>query len=454
MSIWARVSVLVAFLAVLMPLVQVVSVPSASAATEDPIVKAAMVQLVQGEVDTTTAEDAYNDFYALKIITYLVVPGDTRVWTGVPTDARNLLVWTSLGEAGSGSYGWESAGPMAGSFFVDIPSSFNYSSGEFLIHVSYSWTQDFKHGRTTIDVSEPSQFAANGTFVLMAYVLKSYNVTGVGLGMVFDSAGAMSYYPDKDLYLNASTPFDPSTIPAIIIAKPKTSTPWALYIGAAAIGVVLVLVFAYARYVRPAARAVPNSERRSLSAAAAAPRSDPSRKKELVDRKKKMLSEIATIKDGLSKGTVQREDAEKELVRLRKEYKSIRNELNRIARTARPAEIPISAVASDSKRSDEFELILASLAKIDEDYEKGRLPEGSYRSLRKDYLEKASDLMDKGGTQLENVDPSEAEKVKLMEAIVAMDEEHDRGEIEGRVYEDLRASYKNELAELMKKGDD
>jgi len=38
-----------------------------------------------------------------------------------------------------------------------------------------------------------------------------------------------------------------------------------------------------------------------------------------------------------------------------------------------------------------------------------------------------------------------------MEAIVALDEEHDLGEMDEKVYQDLRSSYKAELAEIMRK---
>jgi len=451
MSILVHLHVPLAILPLLILLTPLSLVPTAAAASSGPMVDAAMVQVIQGQLDTTMTKDAYNDFHALKIITYQVVPGDTRVWTSVPTDARDLLVWTPLGQAAAGSYGWETGGQMADSFFVTIPSSFNYSSGKFLVHVSYSWTQDFSHGKATIDVSEPNPFLSNGTYVLMTYVLKGYNVTGGGLEFTFDQTGSMSQYPDKDLYINVTKPYDSSVARSMTISKPKANIPWALYLGAAAIGGALLLAFAYARYARPAAKGSsrPSGDESRMHSAAAKAVPESVHRRELVDRKKEILTEIEVIKDGLSSGTTPRADAEKELVRLRKEYKSTRNELNRLARNARPAQAAHAPFASDLRRSDEFELVLASLAKIDEDYEKGRLPKGSYQSLRKDYLEKASKLMAEGDGQLESVDPAEAEKVKLMEAIIGLDEEHGRGEIEAKVYEDLRASYKNELAVLM-----
>jgi len=42
----------------------------------------------------------------------------------------------------------------------------------------------------------------------------------------------------------------------------------------------------------------------------------------------------------------------------------------------------------------------------------------------------------------------EAEKTKLMEAIVALEEERGRGGIDAKVYADLNSSYRKELAEI------
>ena len=55
------------------------------------------------------------------------------------------------------------------------------------------------------------------------------------------------------------------------------------------------------------------------------------------------------------------------------------------------------------------------------------------------------------GTSSESENPLDAEKTKLMEAIVALEDEHARGEVDGRVYDELRYSYRRELAEIMRK---
>ena len=177
------------------------------------------------------------------------------------------------------------------------------------------------------------------------------------------------------------------------------------------------------------------------------------RRKVLVARKKEMLHEVEDIKDRLAARKLSGEDAKRELARLKTELKQVRNELNKLpkmtgAEGARGSDGPEGGGQSDAN----YEAVLASLARIDEDFERGRLPESTYRSLRKQYLSKGAAMMAAArAVKARPSSPFEAEKMKLLEAISALDDEFERGEIDGKVYEDLSASYRKELAEVMRR---
>jgi hypothetical protein len=140
------------------------------------------------------------------------------------------------------------------------------------------------------------------------------------------------------------------------------------------------------------------------------------------------------------------DDVAKEADALKKESKKIRNELNRISRKVTSA-VPMR---EQSPPPDQYESILASMARLDEDFEKGRLPEKSYKSMRKEYASKAAQMLAQRATAEDSDDPLEREKTKLIEAIVALEDEHERGKVDPAVYAELRASYRKELATLLR----
>ncbi len=114
-----------------------------------------------------------------------------------------------------------------------------------------------------------------------------------------------------------------------------------------------------------------------------------------------------------------------------------------------------SSQVSAIGQSGEYDSVIASLARIDDDFEHGRLPQSTYKTVREEYLSKAAKLMaEKKTAEALAISPLEAEKVKLMEAIVALDRALEKGEIDSKVYDDLSASYKKELALIMKRIDE
>ncbi len=312
-------------------------------------------------------------------------------------------------------------------------------SSVYSVHVSYQWTQTFKDGVTTVDLSEALPYSAEGTSLMMVYVMSGYVVKGNGIGLIFDENRTMNSDATKDLYFNQSSPSGTPTYSIDVIA-PSTGSDWAMYAVAAGLMAAFASAFAYTRLRKPAARA-----RAPTKAAVAEPddstTADEERRKMLVEKKKEMLSEIEDIKGKMASGAMTRAAAEDELQRLKKEFKSVRNELNKLSRRA----------ASEDDGEDEardLESVLAALARVDADFEKGRLPEATYKTIRKDYVDRAAQLM---AARKKPQSPFEAEKAKLTEAIVALDEEREKGEIDERVYADLSASYRKQLAELLKK---
>jgi hypothetical protein len=229
-----------------------------------------------------------------------------------------------------------------------------------------------------------------------------------------------------------------------------------LYLGAAGFAGLLFLGYFFAvqrRAVRSAKEDTGGFPSEAAETVLEAPENDIDIRRNLVSRKREILKEIEVVKGKTASGALSRDETERELARLRLESKQIRNQLNRA-----PKETLLTKTAEASKPGScsplggPYEAVLASLARIDDDFERGRLPEGTYKSLRQEYVSKAAAIMAAEHAKAsEPCDPLEAEKTKLMEAIVALEEEHAKGEVDGRVYEELRSSYRRELAEVMRK---
>ncbi len=324
-----------------------------------------------------------------------------------------------------------------------IVAGFVQLKSVFTAHISYLWTQDFTDRRAIIDLSEAMPYTTSGSFLVMLYTLKGYEPQGIGFNLTRDETGTMNTYPDKNLFLySISSPPSGGNI-SLELTAPKADYSWVLYIAG---GAVLVTLLVFLLLNRPRkARGSPSSVKDEKVEDELPDVDREARRKGLVDRKKKIMAEMESLE---GKGSSAKHKS------LKNELKLVRNELNKLPKAG--------AVAADSVEKPDtvvlsvgpYDAVLASIARLDDDFEKGRLPEGTYRTLRKEYVSKAAVLMaSEKQAQNKTEDPFVAEKNKLMEAILALDDEHEKGEIDEKVYKELRASYRKELSELARRMD-
>jgi hypothetical protein len=315
----------------------------------------------------------------------------------------------------------------------------------FTVHVSYLWTSEFSDRKASVDLSEPLPFSTNSSYIVMLYTISGYSASSSDIGLVLDVNRTMNTYDDKDLYVSTSHPSGVVSYSAEVTA-PKASSNLALY--SIIILFALALSGAYLYRNSRSAKRVPAPETKVAEAIGAPAPKDETHRKELVERKKALLSETQDIRSKLSSGEITQADASAELARIKKDFKGVRNELNRIPKRA---SAPPTVTGPDMGH----ESVIAALARIDEDFEKGRLPESTYKALRKEYVQRAASMMAaQSASSSKPLSPLEQEKNKLMEAIVALDDERDKGEIDNKVYSDLKASYRKQLADLMRRSDE
>ncbi len=316
----------------------------------------------------------------------------------------------------------------------------------FSVHISYLWTEEFVSRTASIDLNEALPYTPSGSFIVMFYALKGYVPSGAGFNMTLDEDSAMNTYPDKELYLYSAPSLAPGANFSLFVSAPKASNDWVLY----AVGAVSLLGIVGFGYISLARRkSASGSVAKPDGASASCDEDKESRRSDLVAKKKELLIAIEAVKAKPSE-ELSAAERKRSMSGLKSELKHVRNELNKLPRQA-----PSVVAKPDScgPPSGPYDAMLASLARLDDDFEKGRLPEGAYRTLRKDYVSKAAALM-ASRQQPRSDDPLLSEKSKLMEAIVALDEEHDKGEVPDDVYKELRASYRKELASVMRKMDE
>ncbi len=315
----------------------------------------------------------------------------------------------------------------------------------FSVHVSCLWTSEFSDRKASIDLSEPLPFSANSSYIVMLYTISGYSASSSLVELVLDVNRTMNTYDDKDLYVGTLHPSGLVSYSAEVTA-PRASSNLALY--SVIILFALALSGAYLYRNSRSTKRKPVSEAKVTEVIGVPAPSDEASRKDLVERKKALLAETQDIRAKLSSGEINQADASAELARIKKDFKVVRNELNRMSKRAnapRPADGPQTG----------HESVIAALARIDEDFEKGRLPEGTYKALRKEYVKRAASMMAAQSALSDRpLSPLEQEKNKLMEAIVALDDEREKGEIDEKVYSDLRASYRKQLADLMRRSEE
>jgi hypothetical protein len=402
----------------------------------------------------TSATLAFNSDSSSNITSHLSNNGGIS-WTGCQNGSRvNFSTSGTALQVMFGLDGNASSGYLPSISSFSVTATYVKNSTVFTMHLSYLWTEDFVNGTATLDVSEAAEFAPSGSYSFMLYLVPGFEILSSGPILKYDHAGALSDYPDKDLYYNMTMQIQPQSY-EIVVQVPEEKSYGLYYVAAIALIVAFGLAIVYSRRSRPR-RPVAESEeppRPSDEDGPSAEEQDLGKqedhRKALVSRKKEMLMEIEAVRAGLSSGEISQEDARAKLPDLRKEFKKVRNELNRI-----PKKEVVSASESPIKPLDGetagLESNLAAIARIDEDFEKGRLPEETYRSLRKEYVSKAAKALSEEGVE---GSPADVEMGKLMEAIAALDEEYERGEIDKKVYVELSSSYRKQLVELMKRSE-
>jgi len=325
----------------------------------------------------------------------------------------------------------------------------------FPLHITYRWTSTFTGGMVSFNLTEPLPYSSSASSVVMLYLVRGFNATGHNMDLLYDRNGSLEDDENKDIYLNMSSRSGYVSI-SVDISAPPEQTNWALFM---IIGAVIILAPLVIYFIRRQSTGGPEEQSATGTAESGHETGETlsledyeKRRAELVARKKALMADMESIKEGVASGKLSKADSEKNLVELKSEFKRTRNELNRIDRRRADVADGSGDDMFDVEIEEQYEAALTSLARIDDDFERGRLPEGTYKSLRKQYLEKAADLRaERSKSRFASLDPLDQEKVKLMEAIVALDEEHDLGKMDEKVYQDLRSSYKAELTEIMRK---
>lgn len=316
----------------------------------------------------------------------------------------------------------------------------------FTVHLTYAFAGEFVDGKAVLDLTEPVPYASGGSSFVFLYVVKGYSPEGTGIGLALDEDGDSSE-PDKDVFVNMSLSLSGSVSRSIQVSEPETdwTLPLVTVSAIAAIGGGAFVVWRR----RPAATsdglATEESDADEGGRPAESQEDLSKRKAELMERKAEIARKLDELSAARASGAVNDQQASKELETLKGEFRKVRNELNRVSKKT------VSAPGAEEleETDDAYDSVLASIARLDEDFEKGRLPEKTYRSLRKEYTSKAASMLAEREAAASG-HPLEKEKTKLMEAIVALEEEHECGQVDAKVYSELQSSYRKELADILR----
>ena len=314
----------------------------------------------------------------------------------------------------------------------------------FTVHITYLWPGEFTDRRLSLDLTEPVPYVTNGSSFVFLYVLKGYSPEGTGIALSHNEDGDPEQ-PGKDFYVNMSLSL--SGIPARTIQVTEPEQSWVWLIGLAILSTAIV----GGAYVIWRRKPVPeDTAHETVHGDEGEPRVSEARLSErkamLAARKAELSARMDELSTAKTRGTISSEGASEELEGLRTEFKKVRNELNRLSKKKALSQADVGT----SEPDDSYESLLASIARLDEDFEKGRLTEKTYQSLRTEYKSRATEMLAARPASESTESPLSREKSKLIEAIMALEDERDRGEIDDKVCAELQASYKKELADVLR----
>ncbi|OGS44088.1 MAG: hypothetical protein A3K76_00650 [Euryarchaeota archaeon RBG_13_57_23] len=314
----------------------------------------------------------------------------------------------------------------------------------FTVHLTYLWPGEFENAKAIVDLTEPVPYASGGSSFVFLYVVEGYSAEGIGMTLNLDEDGDTSA-PNKAVYVNMTVSLSGNVSRSVQVLEPESNWTWLLLL------ILIAAAFGGGAYVLWKRKSLPahaleepipeEDEERVESHDDLA-----SRKAELMARKAEIAGKMDALTAAKASGAVPVHQADNELELLRSEFRKVRNEQNRVSKRLASS----ASLVEPDRTEDSYDSMLASIARIDEDFEKGRLPEKTYRSLRKEYTSKAAKMLAERDSSKGTEHPLEKEKTKLMEAIVTLEEEHERGQVDAKVYGDLQASYRRELADLLR----
>lgn len=312
----------------------------------------------------------------------------------------------------------------------------------FTVHISYLLDLNFADGKVYLDLTELMNFTSDGTLLLLLFLSEGYAPAATGIDLI---TGTSSMFSNKVFYHNSSDVMGKVIIDLEIISPESDQSSLFILAGALVLAVILILFFRFSRRRQPSKKI---SE--ETSAADESVEGDASsRRREMINRKRKLLKESKKLEESLKKGEISEEDFELRSSEIKRELKEIKRELPKLAREIADQSSPATE-SIGAQMGSEYESALALIAKLDADHDSGRLPDDTYKRLRKSYMEKAAKIK----ASLESLSQEESmleQKKKLLDAIASLDEEFERGEIDKKVYDTLRASYRKELVDIMEK---
>ena len=262
----------------------------------------------------------------------------------------------------------------------------------FTIHISYLINLQFENGKVHLDLSEPMDFAQDGTLLLLIFLVDGYTPSAAGINLV---TGTSSTFEDKIFFHNSTRVEGRMTVSLEIISPPQDLSSSYLVV---AVVILATFVILFARRSKRKDSAVQGHEK-------ASPRNDSEERdassslwRAMIDRKKELLKESEELRSKLQKGEIKKDEFESRSSNIKKELREIKKELSKLARKLSVDSSALN-IGVDRPDDSDYESMLELLAKLDSDHEAGRLPDETYSRLRKTYIENAARLRASLGSQ-------------------------------------------------------